>query len=59
MDESGDSGRPQPGAGGKDPGTGPDKGKPRRPAEPGGGLLMGRPFGVPVYVALAGSSSRP
>ncbi|MFD9768680.1 site-2 protease family protein [[Kitasatospora] papulosa] len=51
MDESGDSGRPQPGAGGKDPGTGPDKGKPRRPAEPGGGLLMGRPFGVPVYVA--------
>uniref|UniRef100_A0AAU3H0U2 Zinc metalloprotease n=1 Tax=Streptomyces sp. NBC_01401 TaxID=2903854 RepID=A0AAU3H0U2_9ACTN len=51
MDESGDSGRPRPGAGGKDPGTGPDKGKQRRPAEPGGGLLMGRPFGVPVYVA--------
>ncbi|MFF8943952.1 site-2 protease family protein [Streptomyces sp. NPDC014864] len=24
---------------------------PRRPREPGGGLLMGRPFGVPVYVA--------
>ncbi|MGX5183774.1 site-2 protease family protein [Streptomyces avermitilis] len=24
---------------------------PRRPKEPGGGLLMGRPFGVPVYVA--------
>ncbi|CAL9567901.1 hypothetical protein SUDANB6_04800 [Streptomyces sp. enrichment culture] len=24
---------------------------PRRPPEPGGGLLMGRPFGVPVYVA--------
>ncbi|MFF9124734.1 site-2 protease family protein [Streptomyces sp. NPDC014889] len=24
---------------------------PRRPNEPGGGLLMGRPFGVPVYVA--------
>ncbi|MEU0599363.1 site-2 protease family protein [Streptomyces sp. NPDC006393] len=23
---------------------------PRRPREPGGGLLMGRPFGVPVYV---------
>ncbi|MFD7750386.1 site-2 protease family protein [Streptomyces sp. NPDC059698] len=45
MDDSGDSGRPQPGAGG----TGP--GKPKRPAEPGGGLLMGRPFGVPVYVA--------
>ncbi|WP_406150477.1 site-2 protease family protein [Streptomyces sp. NBC_01012] len=51
MDESGDSGRPRPGTGGKDPGTGPDKGKQRRPAEPGGGLLMGRPFGVPVYVA--------
>ncbi|MFF4245103.1 site-2 protease family protein [Streptomyces sp. NPDC001822] len=51
MDESGDSGRPQPGAGGGDPGTGPGKGKPRRPADPGGGLLMGRPFGVPVYVA--------
>jgi Zn-dependent protease/CBS domain-containing protein len=35
--------------------SGPDKtsgkGRPRRPAEPGGGLLMGRPFGVPVYVA--------
>ncbi|MFI1538077.1 site-2 protease family protein [Streptomyces anandii] len=26
-------------------------GRPRRPREPGGGLLMGRPFGVPVYVA--------
>ncbi len=25
--------------------------KPQRPPEPGGGLLMGRPFGVPVYVA--------
>ncbi|MFJ4631973.1 site-2 protease family protein [Streptomyces sp. NPDC088847] len=42
--------------------TGPDtapgsgtriaKGRPsQRPKEPGGGLLMGRPFGVPVYVA--------
>ncbi|MER6240623.1 site-2 protease family protein [Streptomyces clavifer] len=51
MDESGDSGRPQHGAGDTDPGTGPGKGKPRRPADPGGGLLMGRPFGVPVYVA--------
>ncbi len=49
MDDSGDSGRPQPGAGDPDPGAGP--GKPKRPAEPGGGLLMGRPFGVPVYVA--------
>ncbi|MEU2930171.1 site-2 protease family protein [Streptomyces sp. NPDC007251] len=29
------------------------KGEPpqRRPKEPGGGILMGRPFGVPVYVA--------
>ncbi|MFE7356782.1 site-2 protease family protein [Streptomyces sp. NPDC057543] len=51
MDESGDSGRPQPGTGGAGPGTGPGKGEPRRPEEPGGGLLMGRPFGVPVYVA--------
>ncbi|MFC9626767.1 site-2 protease family protein [Streptomyces sp. NPDC056930] len=51
MDESGDSGRPQPGAGGTGPGAGPEKGEPRRPEEPGGGLLMGRPFGVPVYVA--------
>ncbi|WP_307129030.1 site-2 protease family protein [Streptomyces sp. B1I3] len=51
MDESGDSERPQPGAGGKDPGTGPGKGARRRQEDPGGGLLMGRPFGVPVYVA--------
>lgn len=51
VDESGDSGRPQPGAGGTGPGAGPENGKPQRPAEPGGGLLMGRPFGVPVYVA--------
>ncbi|MGR8011500.1 site-2 protease family protein [Streptomyces hypolithicus] len=27
------------------------EGKPQRPREAGGGLLMGRPFGVPVYVA--------
>ncbi|GGZ02869.1 peptidase M50 [Streptomyces nitrosporeus] len=51
VDNSGDSGRPQPGAGGTGPGTGPEKDGPRRPEEPGGGLLMGRPFGVPVYVA--------
>ncbi|MEU2379300.1 site-2 protease family protein [Streptomyces misionensis] len=34
--------------------TGPGMAKgepPRRPKEPGGGILMGRPFGVPVYVA--------
>ncbi|MFJ7902571.1 site-2 protease family protein [Streptomyces sp. NPDC096198] len=30
--------------------TGPGR-PPRRPREPGGGILMGRPFGVPVYVA--------
>ncbi|MEV6314947.1 site-2 protease family protein [Streptomyces sp. NPDC051776] len=28
-----------------------ESGKPQRPRESGGGLLMGRPFGVPVYVA--------
>ncbi|MFJ1607545.1 site-2 protease family protein [Streptomyces sp. NPDC088253] len=33
-------------------GTGTGKAQPpRRGREPGGGLLMGRPFGVPVYVA--------
>ncbi|MEV5431265.1 site-2 protease family protein [Streptomyces sp. NPDC052701] len=32
--------------------SGPAKGPaPQRPSEPRGGLLMGRPFGVPVYVA--------
>ncbi|MFI6249555.1 site-2 protease family protein [Streptomyces sp. NPDC051016] len=32
--------------------SGMSKGRPpQRPKEPGGGLLMGRPFGVPVYVA--------
>lgn len=50
VDESGDSGQPQPGAGGTDPAA-PENGKPQRPREPGGGILMGRPFGVPVYVA--------
>ncbi|MGW3949874.1 site-2 protease family protein [Streptomyces sp. NPDC004752] len=34
------------------PGQGPTPGQPpERPKGPGGGLLMGRPFGVPVYVA--------
>ncbi|WP_123529373.1 site-2 protease family protein [Streptomyces sp. 840.1] len=51
MDESGNSGRPQPGAGGTDPAAGPGRKKPPRREEPGGGILMGRPFGVPVYVA--------
>ena len=32
------------------PSAGPGQPPPRRP-EPGGGILMGRPFGVPVYVA--------
>jgi len=32
--------------------SGTTKGRPpRRPKDPGGGILMGRPFGVPVYVA--------
>lgn len=51
VDESGNSGRPQPGEGGPDPAAYPGKGKPPRREEPGGGILMGRPFGVPVYVA--------
>lgn len=42
MDERGDSGRPP-----APPGNRP----PRPPREPGSGLLVGRPFGVPVYVA--------
>ncbi|MFJ6074936.1 site-2 protease family protein [Streptomyces sp. NPDC093065] len=33
------------------PGTGGPGRPPQRRPEPGGGLLMGRPFGVPVYVA--------
>lgn len=33
------------------PAPAPGPGKARRPKEPGGGILMGRPFGVPVYVA--------
>ncbi|MFJ2440366.1 MULTISPECIES: site-2 protease family protein [unclassified Streptomyces] len=37
---------PQPGKGDSGPG-----GKPPRREDPGGGILMGRPFGVPVYVA--------
>ncbi|GAA1362935.1 site-2 protease family protein [Streptomyces beijiangensis] len=54
MGESGNSGRPQSGKSGTgeaNPDPAPDGGKPRRRDEPGGGILMGRPFGVPVYVA--------
>ncbi|MDQ0786059.1 site-2 protease family protein [Streptomyces sp. B3I8] len=39
---------------GTEPGAGAGAGGPRRtrrPKDPGGGILMGRPFGVPVYVA--------
>ncbi|WP_030542142.1 site-2 protease family protein [Streptomyces albus] len=47
MDESGESGKPQSGGGGAAGGDG----EPKRPRGTGGGILMGRPFGVPVYVA--------
>ncbi|MET9431958.1 MULTISPECIES: site-2 protease family protein [unclassified Streptomyces] len=43
-DESGETPRPR----SDTAGAGPDTGAPR---EPGGGILMGRLFGVPVYVA--------
>lgn len=46
-DTSGERERPQSGTGA----VNPDGGKPRRSDGPGGGILMGRPFGVPVYVA--------
>ncbi|MFG2758094.1 site-2 protease family protein [Streptomyces wuyuanensis] len=45
-EESGERTRARSGTG-ADPGGG----KRDRSAEPGGGILMGRPFGVPVYVA--------
>ncbi|WP_369176897.1 site-2 protease family protein [Streptomyces mutabilis] len=52
--ETGAQGPRVPGAARPDPhtdgGAGPGK-PPQRKPEPGGGLLMGRPFGVPVYVA--------
>ncbi|MGI5351257.1 site-2 protease family protein [Streptomyces sp. CA-250714] len=49
----------KPRSGGSGEGTGPEEPKrrqpaprkPVRPSPPGGGILMGRPFGVPVYVA--------
>ncbi|MGW8951218.1 site-2 protease family protein [Streptomyces sp. NPDC055709] len=46
-EESGERTRPRSGTEGADPGNG----KKSRSEEPGGGILMGRPFGVPVYVA--------
>ncbi|MEV6762006.1 site-2 protease family protein [Streptomyces sp. NPDC051105] len=50
-DESGATGDDEFGGHGHEH-SGMAKGQPpRRPREPGGGLLMGRPFGVPVYVA--------
>ncbi|MFJ9033584.1 site-2 protease family protein [Streptomyces sp. NPDC102274] len=45
-DERGESKPSQPGKGDTGPGD-----KPPRREDPGGGILMGRPFGVPVYVA--------
>lgn len=45
------SGQRQSGTGGPDRPTEPEGRKPERPKEVGGGFLMGRPFGVPVYVA--------
>ncbi|HZG05478.1 MAG TPA: site-2 protease family protein [Streptomyces sp.] len=46
MADTDNSGRPEPGSGKPAKGSRPD-----RPRESGGGILMGRPFGVPVYVA--------
>ncbi|MCX2970269.1 MULTISPECIES: site-2 protease family protein [Streptomyces] len=47
--DGGDGGTPPRDPGGGRPGGGRPGG--RRPRERGGGILMGRPFGVPVYVA--------
>ncbi|KLJ02213.1 site-2 protease family protein [Streptomyces albidoflavus] len=49
MDESGGQKR-RPEGDGRPGAPGPGK-APERPREPGGGLLMGRFFGVPIYVA--------
>ncbi|RLU92168.1 site-2 protease family protein [Streptomyces griseocarneus] len=48
MDNSGQS---RSGSGGAGPEGGPEDRGQKRPRETGGGILMGRPFGVPVYVA--------
>ncbi|MEU1308630.1 site-2 protease family protein [Streptomyces cinnamoneus] len=45
------SGQGQSGGGGAGRPAGPGDRRPQRPKEAGGGILMGRPFGVPVYVA--------
>ncbi|AQW49654.1 site-2 protease family protein [Streptomyces violaceusniger] len=45
------SGQRQSDNGESDRTTEPEGGKQPRPREPGGGILMGRPFGVPVYVS--------
>ncbi|MDT3396678.1 site-2 protease family protein [Streptomyces sp. B1866] len=45
------SGKRQSGSGGADRTTRPRTDRPQRPRDVGGGFLMGRPFGVPVYVA--------
>ncbi|WP_190064956.1 site-2 protease family protein [Streptomyces griseocarneus] len=45
------SGQGQSGVGGAGRPAGPGDRKPQPPRESGGGILMGRPFGVPVYVA--------
>lgn len=43
--------RPRGDAVGRTPSSSGGRKPPKRPKEPGGGILMGRPFGVPVYVA--------
>ncbi|MGF3138577.1 site-2 protease family protein [Streptomyces diastaticus] len=50
MEESGGQKR-RPEGDGRPGDPAPDKAAPARPREPGGGLLMGRFFGVPIYVA--------
>ncbi|WP_431045250.1 site-2 protease family protein [Streptomyces sp. P1-3] len=45
------SGQRQPDSEEADRAAGPHGERPQRPREVGGGFLMGRPFGVPVYVA--------
>ncbi|MFJ2567827.1 MULTISPECIES: site-2 protease family protein [unclassified Streptomyces] len=49
--ETGDHDRPEPHPDRAPARSGAGQEPPRRPSEPRGGLLMGRPFGVPVYVA--------